>query len=307
MNQLTAQTIVTAVNGTTSSTRSDTYGYDNAGNLNTISNSVNSSGTTYVYDGLNRLVNVIQKDNAGTNLSKSEFVYDGMSRKVISREYTWVSGAWALVANSEVRRIYDGMDVVQERDSNNNVITKYTRDGNIGGLLSKSVTSNGWSTRYDYFYHYDGSGNVTQITDVSQTTVAEYAYDAYGNTTRIAGTQAAANLYRYSTKEFHNASGLYDYGFRFYSPQLGRWINRDPISESGGINLYAMVGNDPVNSVDPYGLITFVVPKGNFPVSTQNAIKQKLREVLADKNFATLSSRSMLIWPTLAKQSQTRN
>ena len=143
------------------------------------------------------------RQNAGTNLSKSEFVYDGMSIKVISRKYTWSGGAWALVANSEVRRIYDGMGVVQERDSSNNVITKYTRAGNIGGLLSKSVTSNGWSTRYDYFYHYDGSGNVTQMTDVSQATVAEYAYDAYDNTTRLVGTQAAANLYRYSTKEFH--------------------------------------------------------------------------------------------------------
>ena len=147
------------------------------------------------------------------------------------------------------------MDVIQERDASNNVITKYTRAGNIGGLLSKSVTSNGWSTRYDYFYHYDGSGNVTQMTDVSQSVVAEYAYDAYGNTTRIAGTQAAANLHRFSTKEFHLQSGLYDYGFRFYSPSLGRWINRDPIEEDGGMNLYAMVGNSPTNASDSYGLM----------------------------------------------------
>jgi uncharacterized protein RhaS with RHS repeats len=44
------------------------------------------------------------------------------------------------------------------------------------------------------------------------------------------------------------------YLYRFYSPQLGRWINRDPIEEAGGINLYGFVGNDPVNYWDPLGL-----------------------------------------------------
>jgi len=48
------------------------------------------------------------------------------------------------------------------------------------------------------------------------------------------------------------------YLYRFYSPQLGRWINRDPIEEAGGINLYGFVGNDPLNKIDPLGLKTKV-------------------------------------------------
>ena len=47
---------------------------------------------------------------------------------------------------------------------------------------------------------------------------------------------------------------MYDFGYRFYSAGLGRWINRDPIAETGGVNLYAMVGNNPINALDPYGL-----------------------------------------------------
>ncbi len=43
------------------------------------------------------------------------------------------------------------------------------------------------------------------------------------------------------------------YGFRYYSPRFARWINRDPIGERGGINLYGMVGNDAVNWVDDLG------------------------------------------------------
>jgi len=45
------------------------------------------------------------------------------------------------------------------------------------------------------------------------------------------------------------------YLYRFYSPQLGRWINRDPIEENGGINLYGFVGNDGVGKFDILGLL----------------------------------------------------
>lgn len=44
------------------------------------------------------------------------------------------------------------------------------------------------------------------------------------------------------------------YGFRYYDPVTGRWPSRDPINERGGLNLYAMVGNDSVNFVDFLGL-----------------------------------------------------
>jgi RHS repeat-associated protein len=47
---------------------------------------------------------------------------------------------------------------------------------------------------------------------------------------------------------------LYDYGLRWYHPDQGRFINRDPIGEQGGLNLYAFVGNDPVNNWDLLGM-----------------------------------------------------
>lgn len=50
------------------------------------------------------------------------------------------------------------------------------------------------------------------------------------------------------------ASGVSVYGFRFYMPDTGRWLSSDPIGERGGINLYGMVGNDPVNRWDYLGL-----------------------------------------------------
>ena len=94
----------------------------------------------------------------------------------------------------------------------------------------------------------------TLLTDANGQDVGHYRYDAFGNTLEAVGPRAADNPYRFSTKPVHERSGLYDFGFRFYSPGMGRWLNRDPIQEAGGINLYAAMGNNPVNSLDSYGL-----------------------------------------------------
>jgi RHS repeat-associated protein len=59
--------------------------------------------------------------------------------------------------------------------------------------------------------------------------------------------------FQFSTKRYDAGTGLNYYGYRFYAPAIERWLNRDPIGEAGGINLYGFVLNDPVNWVDPEG------------------------------------------------------
>jgi len=68
------------------------------------------------------------------------------------------------------------------------------------------------------------------------------------------GSLAAANTQRFSSKEQDPRSGLYYYGYRWYDPNLQRWLSRDPIQERGGINLYGFVRNSPINWIDPLGL-----------------------------------------------------
>ncbi len=87
-----------------------------------------------------------------------------------------------------------------------------------------------------------------------QLAVAKYSYDPFGNLLAKAGPLADANTYRFSSKEYHQPSGLIYYGFRFYDPNLQRWPNQDPLGEEGGINLYGFVGNSSINFVDPFGL-----------------------------------------------------
>lgn len=82
------------------------------------------------------------------------------------------------------------------------------------------------------------------------------------------GPLAAANLYRFSSKEYDTVTGLYYYGGRYYDPTLHRWLNCDPIGETGGINLYTFNRNNPVDYVDPFGLTTYVWPPEDTPPGT---------------------------------------
>jgi RHS repeat-associated protein len=79
------------------------------------------------------------------------------------------------------------------------------------------------------------------------------------------GSLAAANVYRFSSKEWNGNSGLYYYLYRFYDPNLQRWLNRDPIDQIGGMNLYAFCSNMAENYVDPLGLSSTPFPITRWP------------------------------------------
>ncbi|MDR1497785.1 MAG: hypothetical protein LBS59_05155, partial [Puniceicoccales bacterium] len=80
-----------------------------------------------------------------------------------------------------------------------------------------------------------------------------YEYDPLGNLTVSTGAWANTNVWRFSTKPFDVASGLYYYGFRCYDPASGRWPNRDPIGEIDSQNLHCFAMNNPLSWVDPLG------------------------------------------------------
>jgi len=170
--------------------------------------------------------------------------------------------------------VYDGMRVIQERSSANTPQVSYTLGidlsgsfegaGGIGGLLGRShayQSGSGSFTNHNY-YHADGSGNITYMVNTNQSMVASYRYDPFGNTISTSGTLVAANVYRFSSKEYMATGTSYYYGYRFYHPNLQRWLNRDAIGEGVGINLYSFVGNNPVSWGDPLELDGIPLPPG---------------------------------------------
>jgi RHS repeat-associated protein len=160
---------------------------------------------------------------------------------------------------------------IQERTSSSNPTVTYTRGtdlsgtfegaGGIGGLLARSAHagSTPFQPNSHAFYHADGNGNVTYLTRADASAVGVYKYDPFGRTLATSGALASANRMRFSSKPWvqsaSGSSGYYAYGYRFYDPQSQRWLNRDPIEEDGGINLYGFVQNAPINHYDPHGLL----------------------------------------------------
>jgi len=123
-----------------------------------------------------------------------------------------------------------------------------------------------------YLYHCDANGNVTIMINSSQAAVAKYLYDPSGNILSSSGPSADANLYRFSSKELHQASGMIYYLFRYYEPRLQRWANRDPLAEKGHMGLrraciecnsalvreaaaYRFCENSPTTTFDIFGLL----------------------------------------------------
>jgi RHS repeat-associated protein len=175
--------------------------------------------------------------------------------------------------------------VIQERDGLNLPAVIYTRGldlsgtfegaGGIGGLLAISDLKSSISSPSHFYYHADGNGNVTMLVNAQQVVIARYLYDPFGNALGASGPSVNANLYRFSSKETHQNSGLVYYLYRYYDPGLERWLNRDPLTDDGftmhhalraflphtpiaelveGSSLYEFVGQNPICRYDPYGL-----------------------------------------------------
>jgi RHS repeat-associated protein len=92
------------------------------------------------------------------------------------------------------------------------------------------------------------------LLDRADNVAATYQYDPFGVPLAVQGN--IGQPMQFSTKPYDAETGLSYYGFRFYSPHMGRWITRDPLGESGGINLYEFAKNNSINLTDPLGLKT---------------------------------------------------
>ncbi|MDD2600934.1 MAG: RHS repeat-associated core domain-containing protein [Kiritimatiellae bacterium] len=129
--------------------------------------------------------------------------------------------------------------------------------GSVGGLLCETKVAN--SVINTYYALADANGNITEYLNDSGTVVAHYEYDAFGNTSASSGDMVDDFVFRFSSKYLDAETGLYYYGYRYYDPVTGRWLNRDPKGERSGLLLYGFVRNDAANVFDLLGLLTMSV------------------------------------------------
>ena len=233
---------------------------------------------TYVYDYLGRRV---ERKVFLWNTSGRTWWEDASEHT----RYVWggaaPSGGWLLLmelnaSNQAVKKYTWGLDLAGQAGSVGQVSNLSLESaGGIGGLLAVEDLDDGavgGDPVGSFLFCYDGNGNAGQLVDysaanVTAALVAKYEYDPYGALIGPDTNQdgvfdpaadltaiARANTFRFSTKQWDDATGLGYWGYRYYSAKLGRWISRDPIGEWGGTHLYVYTRSSPLRGYDPAGL-----------------------------------------------------
>lgn len=211
------------------------YTYDKNGNM---THRYSPTDTiTYSWDAENRLVRVDLPDGV-----YEEYIYDGDGQRVI------------IIRNGSLlkRYCYDyPFEAIAIKNSNGNE-EYYTKGSNIDGgngyLISTFAIESGSN-----YYHYNHHGDVTNTSDQNGLILNEFFYNSFGETMQFSSN--SSSVVKYSSKPFDNATQLYYFGYRYYMPEIGRWISKDPIKYlSGDVNLYRYLQNNPMLYVDQHGL-----------------------------------------------------
>ena len=237
-NTATTEYLANALNQYTAITGRANPSHDLDGNMLD-----DGAGLAMIWDGENRLIQTVKDGQTVT------YAYDYMSRRVAKT-----------VGNVTREYLYDGWNVISETVAIGNqqsAITNYYTwgldisgtlqgAGGVGGLLLVATPDGVYAPTCD------AHGNISEYIQLATGSItAHLEYDAFGRAIVSDGTAPAP--FGFSTKYTDDETGLVYYGYRYYSPELGRWLSRDPIGERGGVNNFQFVYNYPLSFWDDLG------------------------------------------------------
>ena len=240
----------------------------------------NDGRWAYVWDGENRLVRQFAPTTAPSgSVVALVFGYDWQGRRISKTVSNWTGSAWNKILDEKY--LYDGWNQLASLNASNTTVVRaflWGSDlsgslqgaGGVGGLLAINAKGVGVA-----FTAFDGNGNVMALVNAAGgDALAKYEYGPFGEVIRASGTLAKPNPFRFSTKFQDDETDQLYYGYRYLSPSTGRWLNRDPIGEEGGLNLSAALNNNLIDLVDPLGLMTSGEPVGSM---TSGELDQMVR------------------------------
>jgi len=212
------------------------YSYNDDGRLAAYANDATGVSATYTYDVHGQRSTAAVSEGAAT--TAYTFTYEGLTLL----RYDAVISTGATETASSVTYLYDG--------ESRPYAGVYASDEAIPVAFGIATTDR---------------GDVRELTDISGTPFAFYAYDAYGTPlaaestatasvdATLAATIAEANVLRYAGYCFDEHSGMYYLSQRYYDPATCQFITKDPAKADGEEGAYQYCGGDPVGKVDPSG------------------------------------------------------
>jgi len=237
---------------------SRTYQYDADGNTTHMSDASTGEARDYYYDASGLLDSVVV--TGGGHPGKLSLEYDPYG------QLAWRD--WSSLTSPSTRRLYlyDRGNLGKELDLNNSgAATDYAYDG-IDHPIMRVVHDASGTVTSTTTYLYDEIGRVIGgITTSGGTTAAVpiINYDDWGKWTSTANNPSTLR-FGFKGMLYDEDVDLYYARNRWYDPNAGRFTQEDPIGLSGGINPYVFSGNDPVNGIDPNGLMSDDDPFGAF-------------------------------------------
>jgi RHS repeat-associated protein len=222
--------------------------------------------SAYQYDALGR--RIAEQDVGGENMRT---LYDGLGFEVIRQGVTFRNGSFTTQSDSGITRQTepgaetaggnryrwientDSGDRTRSTESTAVTRTRYTGIGVTlygNGEAVAVSRSAGSGTRGTSYLGKDLLGSVRSATNDLGNLEDRYEYDAFGKPYKGDLTQGM-NL-GYTGKPYDSATGMYNYGYRDYKPEMGRCTTPDPMRD--GNTWFAYVNNDPVNYIDLWGL-----------------------------------------------------
>jgi RHS repeat-associated protein len=237
------------------------YGYDNRGNqtTKTVPDATDKTWTR-TWDYSNRLIE--ESKVKGTETRTITYKYDPLGRRIEKKFVQTVDG---VPETQTTTYVYDNEDVVLEIFKTDSGTEKTFFTHGPGTDEPLALERGG---QY-YYYHADGLGSISAITDASKSVIQSYGYTSYGMATSSSDFR---NSYQFAGREYDWETGTYYYRNRILDPMDGTFTSKDPISFKGGINLYSYVGNNPINQVDPSGLAgcTYSIANHQLVCSSNN-------------------------------------
>ena len=251
-NDLTVSPIVyNPASQITSTVRTgDTYAWTGHGN----------GSTAFTQNGLNQQISI--GGSAATWDSKGNLTTEPQSAKTygyssenllnsatggVTLGYDPALRLYQVAGAATTRFAYDGLNAIAEYNGSNALQRRYVFGPGVDQPL---VQYEGTGTTDRRFMSTDERGSIISLTDSAGALLNIDRYDEYGKP-----QTTNAGRFQYTGQMWLSELGAYYYKARVYLPHLGIFAQSDPIGTAGGVNLYAYVGNDPLNSVDPLGLL----------------------------------------------------